>query len=133
MANLTTTTITGGVLGMTGETAGTGNVDLSSTMFTGSTASEFATEMLEPNKEFEIAHDPFFAGRFIVVWADEDNSNRASARLGKTDGKSIVWGPVKQVDDTNQANGPSLCVAFDPITANRFVISFTCVKDTSGY
>jgi len=68
-----------------------------------------------------IAFDPNTAGKFVVAYRDEGNSNYGTANVGTVSGTSISFGS-KYVYSATSANYNS--VAFDPNTANSFVTTY---------
>ena len=67
------------------------------------------------------SYDPNNANKFVVVWMDTGNSNHGKAVVGTVSGTSISYGTV----GTWNAGGTGyISFAFDPNTANKFVIAF---------
>ena len=134
MANLVNLTHTGKLNRKKG--TGTATItDISATMFTQSSpndlpisGTEFTTEISHTN--FEIAHDPYNAGRFVVAYVDENNSNKATARIGRSLGSSnsnIIWGTPVVCDNANQTPD-MICVAFCPTRPNMFIMTHNSGK-----
>jgi len=68
------------------------------------------------------SYDPNNANKFVVVWMDAGNSTHGKAVVGTVSGTSISYGTV--VTWNAAATGYVSNCAFDPNTANKFVIAF---------
>ena len=76
----------------------------------------------------EIAYDPNTANKFVIVHADEGNSNFGTAIVGTVSSTSISFGsPV--VFNSGNTTATSIGLSFDKNTATKFVIAY---KDTSN-
>ena len=75
-----------------------------------------------------IAFDPNTANKFVIVYKDVGNSNYGTAIVGTVSGTSISFGSEYVF---NSARVDWLCIAFDPNTANKFVISYLNAGNSS--
>ena len=67
----------------------------------------------------DIAMNPSVAGQFVVAYRDSGNSNYFTANLGQVTGTSITFGSNVII---YAGNCVYMQIAFDPNTANRFVV-----------
>lgn len=71
--------------------------------------------------EIDIAFDPNTAGKFVVCYTDISNSSRGVAVVGTISGTSISYGSAVVFNNAATYYGS---IAFDPNTANKFVIAY---------
>ena len=65
--------------------------------------------------------DPNTANKFVVAYRDGGNSSYGTARVGTVSGTSISYGSEIVY---NSASSNNNSIAFDPNTANKFVVSY---------
>ena len=68
-----------------------------------------------------ISFDPNAAGKFVVAYMDNSNSNYGTAIIGTMLGTSISFGSEVVF---NSGESTNFSVSFDPNTANKFVITY---------
>ena len=74
-----------------------------------------------------LTFDPNTAGRFLVAWQDQGNSNYGTVRVGIVSGTSITLGAASIVFNSSSTNKFSIDFITD--VANRFVVAY---MDTTG-
>ena len=72
-------------------------------------------------KGTSVAFDPNTAGKFVVVYEDDANSDYGTAVVGTVSGTTISYGSEYNFD-TGDVSIDSINVAFDPNVADKFVI-----------
>jgi len=75
-----------------------------------------------------ISFDPNTANKFVVAYMDEGNSQYGTAVVGTVSGTSITFGSEIVF---NSVESPRISVAYDPNTANKFVIVYEDVGNSS--
>ena len=74
-----------------------------------------------------VAFNPNTANKFVVAYSDGGNSGYGTAILGTVSGTSVSFGSEVVF---NSANSLYISAAFDPNTANKFVVTY---KDTNPF
>ena len=67
----------------------------------------------------QIAFDPNTAGKFVITYMDENNSNYGEAIVGTLSGTTLSFGTAVVF---NSAYSLDIKIAFDPSTAGKFVV-----------
>jgi len=68
-----------------------------------------------------VSFDPNTAGKFVVVYQDDGNSSYGTAIAGTVSGTNISFGSERVY---NTGSSPYNSIAFDPNTANKFIVAF---------
>ena len=76
-----------------------------------------------------VAFDPNNAGKFVVTYTDSGNSSYGTAIVGEVSGNSISFGSEVVFNSASTAQGS---MAFDPNTANKFVVAYQNSSSTRG-
>ena len=77
----------------------------------------------------DIAFDPNTAGKFVVIYRDNANTDYATAKVGTLSGTSVSFGTAVVF---NSGTTYYQRISFDPNTAGKFVISYRN-EGNSGY
>jgi hypothetical protein len=75
-----------------------------------------------------VAFDPNTTGQFVVAYSDDANSNYGTAIVGTVSGTGITFG-TEAVFNANTSFYPA--VAFDPNTANKFVVTYRDISNNN--
>jgi len=80
-----------------------------------------------------VAYDPNTAGKFVVAYVDQDNANYGTAIVGTVSGTSITFGSevVFNAGAVTAGEAYPLAIAFDPNTANKFVVAYVDAGNSS--
>jgi len=78
----------------------------------------------------DVQYDPFNAGRFIVCYTNQANSNYGTMRVGNTSNGNITFGSVIVF---NSDATYSIACSFDPNTENQFILTFKANPDAPQY
>jgi hypothetical protein len=96
------------------------------------TSISFGTEVVFNSGKtnyISIAFDPNTAGKFVIVYRDDGNSDYGTAIVGTVSGTSISFGTEVVF---NSGTSWYISLSFDPNTTGKFVIAYMDV-DNSGY
>ena len=76
-----------------------------------------------------VAFDPNNANKFVVVYHDGGNGSYGTAIVGTVSGTSISFGSEYVFNNTGNTSYTS--IAFDPSTANKFVVVYVDISNSS--
>ena len=76
-----------------------------------------------------VKFDPHNSGRLLLTYADGGNSNKIKALIGNMSGSSITFGNEHLVSSA----GETTAISFDPITPNKFIITWVNTPEYYGY
>ncbi len=69
-----------------------------------------------------MALDPHDSDKFFIAFRDYTSGNKASLIVGSISGTTITFGTAARV---SSGNAPNVCIAVDPITANKVLVGYS--------